>query len=131
MKHPEKLTPRERQVVQILASRGGGATAGEIRSAMTDAPSYSAVRALLKVMENKNLLTHRQEGPRYVYESLTPPKGMRRSALKEILRGFFGGSRTALAETLFDPSDGHLSEEEIEQLSKLIEKARKQKENDA
>lgn len=122
-----KLTRRERQVVQILASKEHGATVGEIQAAMESPPSYSAVRALLKVMEEKGFVTHRQDGPRYVYESTVPRKKMRKSALREVLSGFFNGSRAALVETLFDPSDGSISPTEIERLSELIKQAKKQK----
>lgn len=124
MNESSRLTPRERQVMKIVTTRSDGSTAAEIREAMDDPPSYSAVRALLKVMEEKELLTHRQDGPRYVYEPIAPRRKLRRSALKEVLSGFFGGSKAALVETLFDPADGALTPEEAEQLKGLIEKAK-------
>jgi predicted transcriptional regulator len=123
---PSSLSRRERQVMQILASSTGGATAAEVQAAMEAPPGYSAIRALLRVMEEKGLITHRQDGPRYVFEPIAPQTNVRKSALREVLAGFFNGSRAALVEALFDPADGKIPAEEVDRLAKLIKEARKQ-----
>lgn len=120
-----KLTRRERQILQIVVSRGG-ATAAEVRSALEDPPTYSAVRALLAVMEKKRLLSHREDGPRYVYTTVLEQRRARQSVLKEMVSGFFNGSRMAVVEALLDPADGRLTKKELEELSRLIEQAKKQ-----
>jgi predicted transcriptional regulator len=125
-----KLTPRERQIIQALLTKGD-LTAAEVQAAMPEAPSYSAVRAHLRAMEEKGLVTHRQDGPRYLYRARTPRGKARRNVLGEVLAGFFAGSRTALVEALLDPADGKVSERELAELAELIEKARReQKEAD-
>jgi len=125
---PSRLSRRERQVMQILASTTEGATAAEVQAAMDSPPSYSAIRALLRVMEEKGLVTHRQDGPRYVYQPIAPQTKVRKSALREVLAGFFNGSRVALIEALFDPADGKIPPEEMEHLTKLIKDAKKREE---
>ena len=103
----EKLPPRERQIVDVLYARGE-ATAAEVRKAIANPPSYSAVRAILARLETKGFVTHREVEQRYVYAPAVPEAKARRSALAQLVGTFFNGSpigaATALAMTnTFDP----------------------------
>lgn len=100
------------------------ATAQEVRENLPDAPSYSAVRALLRVLEEKGHLRHVQEGPRYVYLPTLPREKARRSAMKRLLRTFFDDSAGKAAAALLSMTASDLSENELEQLHSLIEEAR-------
>src|SRR5258706_11097517 len=104
MKKPswdQKLSRRERQVMEILLSAGEN-TASEIHRRLPEPPSYSAVRALLRVMEEKGVLTHKSEGPRYVYKPTMPPGKARQSILKQVLDNLFHGSREQLVTALLN-----------------------------
>jgi BlaI family penicillinase repressor len=118
------LSRRERQVVDILLSVGEG-TASEIRKRLPEAPSYSAVRALLRVMEEKGVLTHKSDGPRYVYKPVMAAGKARQSILKQVLDNLFHGSREQLVAALLDPSADKISPEELDRLSAKIEEARR------
>jgi BlaI family transcriptional regulator, penicillinase repressor len=120
-----QLTRRERQIMDIVY-RAGRATAMEIHAALPDPPTYSAVRAKLAVLEQKDHLKHQEDGPRYVYLPAVPHDRASRSALRHLLDTFFGGSAANAAAALLDPSVTDLSEAELESLSHLIEKARKE-----
>src|SRR5262245_11214275 len=85
------LTRRERQIMEILYQRGQ-ASASEVREAMEDAPSYSAVRALLRLLEEKGHLRHKEEGLKYVYLPVVAREKAKRAAVKHVLDTFFGGS---------------------------------------
>lgn len=117
------LTRRERQIMDIVY-RFERATAQEVRENLPDPPSYSAVRALLRVLENKGHLEHVQEGPRYVYLPTVPREKARRSAMKRLVRTFFDDSVEKAAAALLSMSSTELSEEEMERLGELIEEAR-------
>lgn len=117
------LTRRERQIMDIVY-RFERATAQEVRENLPDAPSYSAVRALLRVLEEKGHLTHVQEGPRYVYLPTLPREKARRSAMKRLLRTFFDDSAGKAAAALLSMTASDLSESELERLHSLIEEAR-------
>lgn len=120
----QQLSRRERQVIDILLSTGE-ATASTIRKRMPEAPSYSAVRALLRVMEDKGVLTHKSDGPRYVYKPTMAPAKARQSILKQVLDNLFHGSREQLVAALLDPGADQISREELDRLAAKIEKARK------
>jgi BlaI family penicillinase repressor len=120
----QKLSRRERQVIDVLLS-GAECTAAQIRQRLPDAPSYSAVRALLRVMEEKGVITHREDGPRYVYKSAIAPTKARQSILKQVLDNLFNGSREQLVAALLDPSSDTISREELDLLAARIEEARK------
>ncbi len=127
MKKPswdQKLSRRERQVIDILLSKGEN-TASEIHRLLPDSPSYSAVRALLRVMEEKGVLSHRTNGPRYVYKPTIAPGKARQSILKQVLDNLFQGSREQLVAALLDPSADQISREELDRLAAKIEEARK------
>ena len=106
--------------------RLGQASVSEVRESLPDPPGYSAVRALLRILEDKGHLSHRQDGARYVYAPLVPRRKAQRSALRGILQNFFDGSREKLLAALLDGSAGRLSPEELEGFSELIERAQKE-----
>jgi predicted transcriptional regulator len=114
------LTRRERQIMDILISRGR-ASASEVRSAMADAPSYSAVRATLRVMEEKGHIRHEQAGASYVYTPRIAPGRARRSALRHLLDTFFDSSPEQIVAALLDGKPGP---EELDRIAAMIERAR-------
>src|SRR5919112_6482374 len=119
------LSRRERQIMDVIY-RLTRATAAEVLDNLADPPSYSAVRALMRILEEKGHLTHEQDGPRYVYLPTVPRDAAQASALTHLVRTFFGGSTEAAVAALLDLPENGLSEGELERLSRLIEEARKQ-----
>ena len=119
----DPLSRRERQIMDILYARGQ-ATAAEVTSALADPPSYSAVRALLRILEQKGHIRHQQDGPRYVFLPTVSRDRARRSALRNLVRTFFDGSSAQAAAALIDQSQ--LSDDDFERLAQAIEKARKE-----
>ena len=126
MPRPETagLSRRERQIMDILYQRGR-ATASEIQEAMPDAPSYSAVRTTLRILEDKGHARHREDGPRYVYTPKVPREKATLSALSHLVETFFDGSAEKAVVTLLDSSASTLSEDELNRIEQMIEKARK------
>jgi len=120
----EKLSRRERQIMEILYREGEGKVS-EVKSAMSDPPSYSAVRALLGVLVDKGLLKFRRDGRAYVYSPTISAKTARESALKHMVQTFFGGSVSGVVASLVNSGDLTLSEEELKKLEELVEKSRK------
>jgi predicted transcriptional regulator len=118
-----RLSRRERQIMQVLYRRGR-ATAAEVLESMPDPPGYSAVRALLRILEEKGFIKHKQDGARYVYEPCVPREKARHPALRALLNDLFEGSREKLLAALLDERAGDLTPEELDKLSKLIERAR-------
>jgi len=108
--------------MDVLYARGS-ATAADIREALPDAPSYSAVRALLRILEEKGHVRHEQQGPRYVYSPQVSRDRARRSALKRLVSTFFGGSAVQAAAALIGSET--LSRDEVARLSAVLERARK------
>ena len=119
------LSRRERQIMDILFRRGR-ATASEIHADMTDRPSYSAVRAHLRTLEEKGHVRHEAEDLRYVYLPTLNPDKARRGALQHLVETFFEGSPARAAAALLDSRSIRLSPEELDNLSQLIEKAKKE-----
>ena len=119
------LSRRERQIMDVLYQRGR-ATASEIHQALPDAPSYSAVRAKLRVLEEKGHVRHKAELLRYVYVPTLPRDTARRSALRHMLATFFEGSVEQAMAALLDPSVARLSKEDLDRISALIEEAKKE-----
>ena len=103
----------------------GKAAAQDIQERLPDAPSYSTVRTLLRVLETKGYVRHRQDGLRYVYEPAVAREAARQSALQRLLRTFFDGSARQAVAALLDPTEFHLTREELEELSEMIEQAKK------
>ena len=124
MKRAHALSRRERQIMDILY-RVGKATAAEVREAMPDAPSYSAVRAMLRILEEKGHLSHEQDGPRYVFLPAEPRDQAKRSALRHLVETFFEGSVEQTVAALLDSESKSLKPLELDKLSRMIEEARK------
>ena len=120
-----KLSRREREIMDVIY-RAGRATAAEVRDALPDAPGYSAVRALLRVLEEKGHLRHEEDGPRYVFVPTVPRERARQSALKQLLHTFFDGSTEQAVAALLDLSSTRLSDDELGRLGRLIADARKE-----
>ena len=99
-----------------------GASAAEVRAALPDAPGYSAVRALLRILEDKGHIRHRREGVRYVYL----PRAASRSALERVVSTFFQGSVTQAMAALLESADAQLSDLELNRLQQLIKEAKKE-----
>jgi BlaI family penicillinase repressor len=125
MSAPAGLSRRERQIMDILYQRGK-ASAAEVREAMADAPSYSAVRAMLRILEEKGHLKHQEEGLKYVYAPTVGRDKAKRSAVKHLLDTFFNGSPEQIMAALLDVSSTRLTHEELDRMSEMIEKARKE-----
>jgi len=125
MAAPAQLSRRERQLLEVIY-RLGQASAQEVLDALPDPPSYSAVRALLRVLEDKGHLKHRVEGPRYVYLPTVPREKARARALRQIVGTFFDGSAGAAAAALLDLSRDGMSDEELARLETLIRRARQE-----
>lgn len=105
--------------------RRGRATASDVHAALPDPPGYSAVRALLRILEEKGHVKHQQDGPRYVFLPTMPRETAKRMALKHLLHTFFEGSTERAISALLDVSSSKLSDEDFERLTQMIENARK------
>ena len=116
---------RERQIMEILYQRGK-ASASEVREAMEDAPSYSAVRAMLRVLEEKGHVRHQEEGLKYVYVPVVARDKAKRSAVKHVLDTFFAGSPEQIVAALLDVSASKLTREELDRMSEMIENAKRE-----
>lgn len=125
MPNPDPLSRRERQIMDALF-RLGRATAAEIRETMADAPSYSAVRAQLRTLEDKGHIKHEEDGPRYVYLPKAKPDQARKNALRHLVETFFAGSAADAATALLDTHSARLHAEELDRLARWIERAREE-----
>jgi BlaI family transcriptional regulator, penicillinase repressor len=117
------LSRRERQVMDILYRRGE-ATVAEVMADLPDPPTYSAVRSILRILMEKELITYREDGPRYVYLPSVNPDRARDDALKHVIRTFFDGSAEQAVAAVLRMSDAKLSDTEVDQLRERIRKAR-------
>ena len=120
-----QLSRREREIMDVIY-RSGRATAAEVLDQLADPPSYSAVRALLRVLEHKGHLRHEEDGPRYVFLPTVPRERALQSALRQLLHTFFDGSAEQAVAALLDLSSARLSDAELQRLSQLIADARKE-----
>ena len=109
--------------MDIIYARGE-ASASDVHSAMSDAPSYSSVRALLRILEEKGHLHHREDGPRYVYAPTQSREKASRSALKQMLKTFFDGSLSNAVAALVDAEGGKLSETDLKRIESIINAAK-------
>lgn len=116
------LGRRERQIMEIIYRRGR-ATAAEVLADLADPPSYSAVRGMLRYLEEKGRLKHEQDGPRYIYLATSPQKKVRASALSHLVHTFFDGSVGAAAAALIESKQ--LSRAEYERLAEILANAKK------
>lgn len=124
-KQQDPLSRREREMMNIIFANGQ-ATAGEVMDGMAEPPSYSAVRATLRVLEQKGHLRHEHDGTRYVYKPTTNRDKVRLSALDQLLTTFFDGSAANVVATLIERQKGKLTMDELDQLSEMIDDARKE-----
>jgi predicted transcriptional regulator len=118
------LTRRERQIMDVLYRRGR-ATAAEVMAELTGEPNYSTVRTQLRVLEDKEHVRHEEEGGRYVYAPAVPRHAARKSALKHLVETFFDGSAEQVVAAVLGGEASRLTDEELDRVSALIEKARK------
>lgn len=119
----EDLSRRERQVMEILHRRGES-TVAEILGAIPDPPTYSAVRSILRILGEKKLIAHKEDGPRYVYFPARPTDQAREDVLAHVVRTYFAGSPEDAVTALLRLSDANLSEAEIGRLREKIRSAR-------
>jgi len=120
-----QLSRRERQIMDVLYQMSE-ATAAEVQERLPDAPSYSAVRAMLRILEDKGHIAHYEDGPRYVYRPVVARDTAQKSAVSHLLRTFFDGSVEAAMTALLDATDRRLSRDEVDRLSSLIEQRRRE-----
>ena len=125
MNTPDGLSRRERQIMDILYQHGK-ASATDVREAMPDAPSYSAVRAMLRVLEEKGHVKHQAEGLKYVYVPTVARDKAKRSAVKHLMDTFFSDSPEQVVAALLDVSSTRLTREELDRMAQMIERARKE-----
>ena len=121
----KNLSRRERQIMDIIY-RFGQATAAEVLENLPDPPGYSAVRAMLKILEDKGHLRHKQQGPRYVFLPKVSREKAKRSAVQHLLQTFFDGSAASAVATLLDVSRSDLSNADLDRLNRLISQAKKE-----
>lgn len=122
---PLDLGRRERQIMEVVYSLGR-AGASEVRARLADPPSYSAVRAMLRILEEKGHLGHAQEGIRHVYFPTAKHEDVRGSAMRHMVQTFFAGSTAAAMAALLESSDEPPSDEELDALARVIHRAREQ-----
>ena len=120
---PDQLSRRERQIMEVIYARGE-ATAAEVQEALPDEQGYSAVRALLRILEDKGVLKHREDGPRYVFLPTQPAEQARRSALQRVVSAFYSGSLANAVASLVDANEGKLDAEELKRLEEIIKRAK-------
>jgi BlaI family penicillinase repressor len=119
------LSRRERQIMDVLYQRGK-ASAADVREGMTDAPSYSAVRAMLRVLEEKGHITHSMDGVKYVFSPTVRRDKAKRSALKHLLDTFFNDSPEQVVAALLDVSSTRLTPQELDRMAEIIERAKQE-----
>lgn len=121
----EKLTRREREIMDVLFTLGGSAPAEDVRRRLSDPPSYSAVRAMLAKLEAKGYIRHREEGLRYVYFPTKSRAAAQRNAIDKLVRVFFDGSPSRTVMALLSQEDW--TDDEIEALRAEIERVRQER----
>jgi BlaI family penicillinase repressor len=120
-----KLSRRERQIMDVIYKRGK-ATAADVQQELPEEPNYSTVRAQLRVLEEKGYLRHEEQGLRYIFLPIIPREQARDSALRRLIETFFDGSAEQVVAALLDGPAGKLSEGELDRLSGMISKAKKE-----
>ena len=122
-KDTEKLGSRERQIMDIIYRRGR-ATAAEVQADLPDPPSNSAVRGMLRLLEEKGHLRHESHGPRYVYLPTADPSHVSRSAMRHLVRTFFDNSASSAVAAMLGMYESRLKDADLDRLEALIEQAR-------
>jgi predicted transcriptional regulator len=125
MKGYKNLSRRERQIMDIIYEKNE-ASAAQVLEELPNPPTYSAVRAMLRILEEKGHLSHRQEGPRYIFSPTIPHETARENALKHLLQTFFDNSTEKAVAALLDLSEDQLSDKDYHRLLELIEEAQKE-----
>jgi len=120
----DRLGPRERQIMDIVYRRGR-ATAAEVLTDLPDSPSNSAVRGMLRLLEEKGHLRHEYEGPRYVYMPTVDPARVSRSAMKHLVHTFFDNSASSAVTAMLGIYESRLGDEDLDRLEAAIEQVRK------
>lgn len=120
-----RLGRRERQIMEVVY-RLGRATVAEVLEHLEDPPSYSAVRAMLRILEEKGHLKHQQDGPRYVYLPVVSGIRARRTILRDLVQRLFDGSTEAAVAALLEASSARMNDDELERLQRMIASARRQ-----
>ena len=127
MKHPlSQLGRREREIMDVVF-RLGRASAAEVHQHLVDPPTYSAVRAMLRLLEDKGFLRHEWEGPRHVYRSTADPDRLRRSAARHLLQTFFNNSMESAVAAMLMGAKEPPTDEELKRITRLITQARRQR----
>ena len=121
----QRLTRREREIVNALFALGNRASAEEIRARLTNSPCDSSVRVMLARLEKKGCLKHQQDGLRYLYSATISPASAKRSALQQYLQTFFGGSLTKMMTALV--ADGSWTDDDLDALKAEIDRVRKER----
>lgn len=124
-KRLQELGRRERQIMEIIYRLGEGSV-GDVLEQLPDAPSYSSVRTMIRLLESKGFLKHRSEGNKYVYRPTQDRENASRSALRDLMTTFFGGSPTDAVAAILDDASTELSEADLQRLEKMIDQARKE-----
>jgi len=120
---PDKLGSRERQIMDIVYRRGR-ATAAEVHNDLPDPPTNSAVRGMLRLLEEKGHLRHESDGPRYVYVPTVDPSKMSRSAVRHLVRTFFDNSASSAVAAMLGMYESRLKDSDLDRLEALIEQVR-------
>jgi BlaI family transcriptional regulator, penicillinase repressor len=126
MRKPDQLTRRERQIMELLFALGEG-TVNDVRDKLSDDPSYSSIRAAMTRLVAKGELNYSEQGPRYVYSPAVQLNKARRSALKNMIDTFFGGSSLKTMTALLDEAAKQLTAEELEELHRQVAEAKRRK----
>lgn len=121
----QELSRRERQILEALYRLGSG-SASEVRDLLADPPTYTAIRSHLTLLEEKGHVTHRADGPRYVYTPVVPREEMGRRMIDGVLKNFFNNSVEQVVTALVNRDEASLSRADLDKLAKLIEHARKE-----
>jgi predicted transcriptional regulator len=121
----ERLTRREREILNALFALGNRASADDLRSRLSDPPSDSSVRVMLARLEKKGVLKHQVDGLKYVYSATISPAVAKRNALQQYVQTFFGGSVASMMTALV--SDGSWSDDDLERLRAEIDRVRKER----
>ena len=122
-----QLGRRERQIMDII-HRLGRATANDVLAELADPPSYSAVRGMLRLLEDKGYVRHEWDGPRYIYLPTADPDHVRRSAMRHLLSTFFSNSMESAVAAMLGASETLPSDEELKRMTRLIDQARRGRE---
>jgi predicted transcriptional regulator len=122
-KPAEDLARRERQIMDVIHQLGE-ATVGEVLDQLADPPSYSSVRTMIRLLESKGLLSHRQDGKRYVYKAIQSREAASKSALRKLMDVFFAGSATDAVAAILDVSSESLEPGDLDRMAKLIRQAK-------